>query len=549
MLLAASLSAGCTCGDQRSAPRDPDPVSAETVTRRDAAHAGGSAARADASTAAADASAARADASAPPPEVTLVLAATCEDGADVPSGLAVSLSVPLTGRPVFRIDDEVMGSAGTAGLISDATAEDRRGVLPLIRRVRNRILELAPGRDVVGTITLRYHVRSIATGDEGPREGLRHDATGIGGHGRHFLVLPESRRRFRMRVDWAAAQCTASTQGTGATSAGSATPSRATGSSSFGDGAVADLVGELVELREGAYFYGRPQRIAVDDGSLHLRTAWFGEPAFDVGAAAAWAARVLVAHRAFFADDDPGLYAMFVRVIAAQDDRANGIGHPRAFLSAIGPRTPFGRRLKVNIAHEMLHRWLGLRLRLRGPEGTNYWFSEGFTVHYANVIAFRAGLFSVDEFLDVLNDIATRHFDNKHAAASNDEIRRGFYRDPALSIVPYTRGALYAAELDAALRTASHGKRTLDVLLRELYQAARAPAGRDGLPADAVRKLVVRELGRAGAERYDAVIVRGGQPQPSVDAYGPCFARTPRKPGGFTWVRVPGVADAQCRAW
>src|SRR5690606_12366861 len=109
--------------------------------------------------------------------------------------------------------------------------------------------------------------------------------------------------------------------------------------------------------------------------------------------------------------------------------------------------------------------------------------------------------------------------------------------------------ALYAAELDAALRKASHGKRTLADALRELYRTSRAPAGRDGLPADAVRRLVQSELGRAGVERYDAVIVRGGHPQPPAGAYGPCFTRTPREPHGFEWVRVPGVADAQCRAW
>lgn len=319
--------------------------------------------------------------------------------------------------------------------------------------------------------------------------------------------------------------------------------------STFGRGAPSEITGEVSTLREAVYYWGRPQETAVDDGSLHMRTAWFGEPAFDTAAAGAWAAKILAAERAFFADDESRPYSVFVRVLQSHEDRANGIGQETSYLSWIGPRTMFARRLKVNIAHEMLHRWIGHRLRLRGPEGTAYWFSEGFTVHYSNVIAFQAGLLSVDEFLESLNDIATRHFDNKRAGATNDEIRRDFYRDPALSIVPYTRGALYAAELDAALRKTSHGKRTLADVLRELYRESREPAGRDGLRADAIRRLVQAELGRAGVERYDAVIVRGGHPQPPDDAYGPCFTRKPRKLDGFEWVRVPGVAEAQCRAW
>jgi hypothetical protein len=436
---------------------------------------------------------------------------------------------------VFRLDDEVMGTSGVGGLITDAVAFDARGPLPLVRRVRDGVLELVPSRDATGTVTLEYRARSVSTMQDGALEGLRHDATGLGGHGRHFVVLPGLQGRHRMRVAWGAPRCPATTRGEGL--------------STFGRGAPSEITGELSALREAVYYWGRPQQTSVDDGSLHLRTAWFGEPAFDVATAGAWAGHVFAAERAFFGDDGPSPYSVFVRVLQSHEDRANGIGQETSYLSWIGPRTTFARRLKVNIAHELLHRWLGHRLRLRGPEGTAYWFSEGFTVHYSNVIAFRAGLLSVDEFLESLNDIATRHFDNKRAAATNDEIRRDFHRDPALSLVPYTRGALYAAELDAALRDASQGRRSLADALRELYRASREPAGRDGLPADAVRRLVQAELGRAGVDRYDAVIVRGGHPQPPADAYGPCFTRKPRGPNGFEWVRVPGVTDVACRAW
>ena len=457
------------------------------------------------------------------PEITLTLAPVCEAASTEPSMLHIALAMPAGGRPSFRLDDEVMGTAGVSGLISDATAKDDRGAVPLVRRVRDRVLEFVPSRDTAGTITFAYRARSVRAVDKGALEGLRHDATGIGGHGQHFIVVPEQRRRYRMRIAWGPAQCPASTRGAGMTS-------------------VTEIVDEPSALRAVIYYWGQPQQAAVDDGTLHLRTSWFGKPAFDVAVAGAWAGKVFAAERAFFADDDPTPYAVFVRVLQSHEDRANGMGHETSYLSWIGPRTMFARRLKVNIAHEMLHRWLGIRLRLRGVEGTAYWFTEGFTVHFSNVIAFRAGLLTVDEFLESLNEIATRHFDNKRAGASNDEIRRAFYRDPAFAIVPYTRGALYAAELDAALRAA--GKRRLDDIVRELYKQ-----GRGGLPADTVRKIVQAELGRAGVARYDAVIVRGGHPDPAADAYGPCFTRRPRKPSGFEWVRVPGVAEAACRTW
>ena len=458
--------------------------------------------------------------------MTLALAPVCEPGSSLPSQLAVALSIPASEATVFRLDDNVMGTAGMAALISNESATDSHGPLLLVRTVRDGTLELAPSRPASGTVTFRYYAKSVPTTVTGAREGLRDDATGIVGDGRHFLVLPESQHRYRMRIAWEAPLCPASTRGDG--------------ESTFGG----DVVGPLTDLREGAYYWGRPQRTAVDDGALHLRIAWFGEPVFDVATAGAWAARILAAEREFFADDDPNLYPVVVRVLQSQDDRANGVGRETSFLSAIGPRTTFARRLKVNFAHEMLHRWLGMRLRLRGTEGTAYWFSEGFTVHYSNRIAFRAGLLSIEEFLESLNDTASRHFANKHARATNDEIARGFFQDQVLSTVPYTRGALYAAELDAALRKA--GKRSLDELLRALYHQARV--AHDGLPANAVRQLVQAELGRGGVERYDAVIVHGRDPDPPTGAYGPCFERV-RASHGFAWARVPGVTDEECRAW
>jgi len=463
---------------------------------------------------------------------TATLRLDCTD----PSALDIALTVPSDGTPVFRMDDVAMGSPGMAKLVTDATASDDRGALPLVRRFVDGSLELAASRAAVGSVTLRYRAHAVAATDRGAREGLRYDTTGVGGAGDAFLVLPESRRVFRLRVEWAGT-C-------------------GQGTSSFGIGDV-DTTGELMTLRTAVYFVGHPRTFASDDGSTHLRSAWFGATAFDPADAAAWAARAFAAERRFFGDDDPTPYRVFVRVLASMGERANGVGQSSAFLSAIGPRTPFGPRLRTNIAHEMFHRWLGLRLRLAGPEGSSFWFTEGFTVFYANRLMLRAGLVSPDEFLAELNSTTTRLLANEHAAATNDEIRRRFYDDDALSVVPYARGALYAAELDAAIRKATHGARSLDDVMRELYRASfAAPVSSYGLhelPQGAVRDAVVRELGPSGAARFDAVIVRGAMPEPSSDAFGPCFERVARSYAlyqlGFdpkqATVRKPGPVAAK----
>lgn len=447
------------------------------------------------------------------PQATLRLTAWCAPGATTPSALDVALSLPLDGTPVFRLDDDVYGSPGMAQLISGAEASDDRGPIPLVRRGVAGV-ELAAQRAAAGAVTLRYRAGSVDVADRGARHGLRHDATGIGGLGAFFLVLPESRRVYRLRIEWAPPAC-------GGTH----------GISSFGAGA-AEAIGELATLRMAAYFIGRPQEVSADAGSMHVRAAWFGTPALDAAAATAWAARAFAAERAFFADDDPAPYQLFVRALPAMADRSNGMGQPSSLLVAIGPQTAFGPRLRINLAHEMLHRWIGLRLRLAGPDGASFWFTEGFTVYHASQLLLRAGLISPDEFLAELNGTVTRQLANVHASATNEEIRRGFFTDDALSVVPYTRGALYAAELDAAIRRASRGARSLDAMMRALYQAAlSAPVGEAGLrelPPAAFRQAVRRELGQPGVDRFDAVIGRGAPPDPPSDAYGPCFQRVPR---------------------
>lgn len=443
----------------------------------------------------------------PDPAAVLQLAGWCEGGE--PVGLAVELALPLTGIPAFRLNDVVYGTPGMAALISAEQMHDDAGPLPLTRKLADGVLELKATRPAVGTLRLRYRARSLATSAAGGRYGLRHDATGIGGSGMFFVPLPDSPARYPLRVQWRE------------------TPGCATGWRGM-NSAVAEA--KLSALHMTSFFLGAPQLHAHDEGPLHVRAAWFGQPAFDTNAASAWAARAFAAERAFFADADPTPYHVFVRVLPALGERSQGIGQPASFLAAIGPRTPFAARLKINIAHEMLHRWIGLRLRFAGPDGTHFWFTEGFTVHYAAELLRRAGLVDADEFLAEINGVATRHFANPRIAATNAEIARDFFSDDALSVVPYTRGALYAAELDAAIRRASSGQRSLDDLMRALLREL--PPGGE-LQVAAFRAAVVRELGAAGGDRLDAVIFAGAPPDPPADAYGPCFTRTPRTLASF----------------
>jgi M61 glycyl aminopeptidase len=485
------------------------------------------------------------------PTATLRLTTVCERGSGEPSALDVALSLSPDDAdpakpPVFLLEDRVFGSSGMAKLISAEEATDERGPIPLDRRVATdpesgEFLEIKASRAPVGSITLRYRACSVPAAERGARQGLRHDSTGIGGLGAYFLALPDSNHPHRIRVEWGLPACAPGPEIEIEIEIELERLGGMQALSTFGAGpGPVETTGMLSKLRMASYFVGRPTMVTVDRGSLHVRSAWFGAPSFDPIDAGTWAARAYAAERAFFADEDPAPYQIFVRVLPAMRDRSNGMGQLSSFLSAIGPATSFGPGLRTNMAHEMMHRWLGLGLRLAGPDGSNFWFTEGFTVHYARALMLRAGLISPEEFLSELKGATTRYFSNEHASASNEEIRRGFFDDDALSVVPYTRGALYAAELDAAIRRASGGARSLDDVMRELYRLSlsseRAPENELGLrelPQSTFREAVSRELGPPGVARFEAVILRGERPEPPSEAFGPCFKREARSTALF----------------
>ena len=429
------------------------------------------------------------------PDVDVQLAAACADDATVASMLEVTVTSRAPGRPVFAIATQVMGQASAAARLREVSARDARGPIALERHADDGRLTYATAVDAVGAVTLRYRVASIATDADGPREGLRHDATGIGGLGDDFLLLPDWPGDHRVRVAWGAARCPPD-----------AVAPASEGATSLGAGSAVEVVAPLDEISGAIYLWGRPARHDEQIGDARLEARWYGAPAFDTATASAWAARVWATERAFFGDTDATPYRLFVRVLAAQGERANGIGRDHAMLSAIGPRTPLGRRLRTNLAHEMLHRWIGLRIRLDVPEGEGYWFSEGFTVYYAAALSARASLIDAAELRELVDDLIARHQANPRRDARNAEIARDFFTNPDVSIVPYTRGALYAAELDRALCAASAGTTSLDDLMRAL--SAAAVDGRP-VPGATIRAWIERALGPAGVTRFDAVIERG----------------------------------------
>jgi predicted metalloprotease with PDZ domain len=173
-------------------------------------------------------------------------------------------------------------------------------------------------------------------------------------------------------------------------------------------------------------------------------------------------------------------------------DTGGGLEHKNSFLTMSSRFTTRTHRSYVNwlslVAHEYFHNWNVKRLRPveLGPfdyENENYvttlWVAEGFTDYYADVLVRRAGLSSLDEYFDGLSNqieaVQSRpgRLVTPVNMASYDTWIKQYRPDentPNTSIDYYPKGAVIAFLLDAKIRKATAGTKSLDDGMRIALQ-------------------------------------------------------------------------------
>ena len=142
-------------------------------------------------------------------------------------------------------------------------------------------------------------------------------------------------------------------------------------------------------------------------------------------------------------------------------------------------------------AHEFFHVWNVKRLRPAGLGPFDYrhevytrslWFAEGLTNYYSYIMLLRAGIWNQKEFFDRLAEEA-RQFrqepGRRFMSAEQSSFDAWFYdRTPQMqetnfsnaTISYYNKGALLGLLLDLEIRERTNGRKSLDDLLRSMYQ-------------------------------------------------------------------------------
>lgn len=153
-----------------------------------------------------------------------------------------------------------------------------------------------------------------------------------------------------------------------------------------------------------------------------------------------------------------------------------------------------------------------------GRAGEQQCYSEGVTNYYTAVLPYRAGLTSLDHYIDTFNPYAKSYHANPQSNLSNAEVTRLFFSDSNAQVVPYNRGPFYVALVDARIRTASGGMLRADDLILDFIESQRDAEDGVALWHDRVDAY----LGAAGSAEFRAMM-EGAPLDLPRDLFGPCF--------------------------
>ena len=216
---------------------------------------------------------------------------------------------------------------------------------------------------------------------------------------------------------------------------------------------------------------------------------------FDGARAAKDLEAIVREHRTFWGSLPYDKY-LFLNVIT---EASGGLEHLNSTVLMTSRWTTRTRRPYVGwlelASHELFHAWNVKRLRPveLGPfdyenevHTRSLWMAEGVTDYYADLLVHRAGLTSRDEYLDALSskieELQTtpgRTVQSAELASFDAWIK--YYRPDEnsanVSVSYYTKGAVVAFLLDAKIRNATKGARSLDDVMRAAYQKYAGPRG------------------------------------------------------------------------
>ena len=181
--------------------------------------------------------------------------------------------------------------------------------------------------------------------------------------------------------------------------------------------------------------------------------------------------KIIKNQRAFFHDNDFPYYAISL-IEGDEPGHMGGTGLTNSFTAFI-PQDLDKHSYLILLAHEHLHNWLGEKIHYNiKDEELNYWWSEGFTDYYSRVLALRSKVINMEEFVEEFNQFFKDYYLSPVINESNSKIKDDYWKDYAVSKLPYYRGFVFALYLNNLIKENGKGK-SLDNVMLDLFKTSK----------------------------------------------------------------------------
>jgi len=427
--------------------------------------------------------------------------------ADTVASQAFAVRAPLT----------VFSHTGIADRLHDLRMSDSKGDVAVIVADEGGNRFWRAGRAVEWPVVVHYTAlvpptRTVA----GPPIDLRTFAGGVSMGGQGFLALPADNRPYRIRLRW-----DLSTLASGSTAV-----------TGLGEGDL-ETVAPLGSLQRIFYLAGPLGRFPERGDVSGFSAFWLGEKdSVNMRGEMAWGADAYEKLRRFFHDSTARNYRFFTRVLP-ESATSGGTASINSFMLQVPKptrgNTPDGASTlsRGTMVHEMIHGWVG---GINGS-GNTQWFGEGATTYFTARTELKLSLIPLEALAREYTNLSRDYYPNPYRNVSADSASGAFWFSKEGERIPYARGSLYFMDLNARIKKASGGRRSLDDVMFALF-AKRAASG--PLTTDAFLAAVAGELGPSAVAEFDSIVVRGTKTIVlAPDTFGPCFT------GRTTTVPVP----------
>jgi predicted metalloprotease with PDZ domain len=222
-------------------------------------------------------------------------------------------------------------------------------------------------------------------------------------------------------------------------------------------------------------------------------------------------------------------YDRYVFLVNFTDTMGGGLEHLNSTMCfaprlRLAPKEEYDQMMGL-FSHEFFHAWNVKRLRPTGLGPFDYtsevytkslWIAEGITSYYDDLLLRRSRLYTVEEYLDafvinlnLMKSLPGSAFQSAEEASFDTWTK--FYKPNENSVNVtssyYTQGAVIGWMLDLVIRKASGGAKSLDDVMKKMYEDVYRKKGRGYTDAEFEEACVA--LGGAGAREVYEERVRG----------------------------------------